>query len=76
MIYGGSDVDRITQELHTPQIRSEALALLRQCYQTEQGLLDRCTEMLDAEETPQRHEVAKLIRSFVARNHDLPDPKD
>ncbi|MCF7973312.1 MAG: hypothetical protein K9N55_05825 [Phycisphaerae bacterium] len=45
------------------------MALLRQTHQTEVQDLDQATESLDENETPQRHEVARLIRYFVYHGH-------
>lgn len=71
-IYGHGEGARVMLELHTPQIRSETLVLLRRCYHSEHARLDRTTETLDSEETPQRHEVARLIQHYVIQRHDPP----
>ena len=59
--------------LHTPQIRREALALLRRCHETELKRFDRATQELNDEETPQHHEVTKLIRHYIHHRHDPPE---
>jgi hypothetical protein len=56
-------------DLHLPQIRSETLSLLRQTHQTEGEDLDDATAFLDEAETPQRHEVARLIHHYIHHGH-------
>jgi hypothetical protein len=59
----------VMMDLHVPEIQRETLALLRQTHQTEGQNLDQATECLDETETPQRHEVARLIKHFVHHGH-------
>lgn len=68
-LYGPDRNAGVMMDLHVPQIRSEALALLRQTHQTEGEDFDDATEFLDEEETPQRHEVAHLIKHFIHHGH-------
>jgi hypothetical protein len=50
---------------HVPEIRREALALLRLSHQTESGRLDMATEALNEEETPRNGQVRRLIEHYV-----------
>ncbi len=68
-LYGQDRNAGVMMDLHLPQIRTEALALLRQTHQTEGDDFDDATEFLDEEETPRRHEVAHLIRHFIHHGH-------
>jgi len=68
-LYGHDTNAGVMMDLHVPQIQSETLALLRQTHQTEGQDLDQATEFLDEEETPQRHEVVRLIKHFVHHGH-------
>ncbi|MEN6578739.1 MAG: hypothetical protein ABFD90_20505, partial [Phycisphaerales bacterium] len=52
-------------DVHVPEIRREALALLRLSYKTESGRLDTATEALNEEETPRNNQVQKLIEHYM-----------
>jgi len=69
-VYGQGEGAELMMNLHVPQIRREALALLRRCHETEPNLLDRATQALNEEETPQHSEVAKLIQHYIHQRHD------
>jgi hypothetical protein len=68
-IYGQDKNAGIMMDLHIPLIRSETLVLLHQIHQSERQDLDHATELLDEDETPQRHEVARLIKHFIHHGH-------
>jgi len=68
-LYGHDTKGGVLMDIHVPQIQSETLALLRQTHETEEQNLDLATESLDDKETPQRHEVARLIKHFVHHGH-------
>jgi len=72
-VYGAGQSARVMIDLHIPQIRQEALVLLRRLHQTELERLDKATEALNQEETPQHSEVKRLILHYVHRRHDPPD---
>ncbi|MFC1763732.1 hypothetical protein ACFL6U_16865 [Planctomycetota bacterium] len=71
-LYGHDTSAGVMIDLHIPQIRSETLALLRHTHEMEKEDLDQATEALDEEETPQRHQVAKLIKHFIHHGHFPP----
>jgi len=52
-------------DVHVPEIRREALALLRRLQETEPGRLDTATDALNEEETPRNGQVKKLIEHYV-----------
>ncbi|MBP7053192.1 MAG: hypothetical protein KBE65_19470 [Phycisphaerae bacterium] len=52
-------------DTHVPEIRREALAVLRLSHRTEPGRLDAATDALNEEETPQNHQVRKLIEHYM-----------
>jgi len=68
-LYGHNTKAGVLMDLYVPEIQKETLALLRQTHQTEAQDLDQATEFLDEKETPQRHEVARLIKHFVHHGH-------
>ena len=68
-LYGQDAKASVVMDLHVPEIQRETLALLRQTHQTEAQDLDQATEVLDGKETPQRHEVARLIKHYVHHGH-------
>jgi hypothetical protein len=68
-LYGHDTKAGVLMDIHVPQIQSETLSLLRQTHETEEQDLDLATERLDDKETPQRHEVARLIKHFVHHGH-------
>ena len=51
--------------MHVPEIRREALALLRLSHKTESARLDTATEALNEEETPRNNQVQKLIEHYM-----------
>jgi len=59
-------------DLHVPQIRREALALLRQLQGTQPETLDDATQTLNEEETPKDNQVKRLIEHYVHHRHDPP----
>jgi len=71
-IYGRGEAAGLMMDLHVPQIRREALTLLRRSHQTQLKHLDEATEALNEEETPQHHEVKRLIEHYVHHRHDPP----
>jgi hypothetical protein len=60
-------------EMHVPEIRREALAVLRQCHQAERKHLDQATDTLNEEETPQNGRIGKLIEHYVHHGHNPSD---
>lgn len=68
-LYGHDAKAGVLIDLHVPEIQKETLSVLRQTHQTEAQDLDQATEFLDENETPQRHEVARLIKHFVHHSH-------
>ncbi|HPC94262.1 MAG TPA: hypothetical protein PLU87_04910 [Sedimentisphaerales bacterium] len=72
-VYGRGADAGLMMDLHVPQLRREALALLRRLHETEPQRFDRATQALDEEETPQRNEVRRLIEQYVHRRQGLPD---
>ncbi len=71
-IYGRGEAAGLMMDLHVPQIRREALGLLRRSHQTQLKHLDEATEALNEEETPQHNEVKRLIEHYVHHRHDPP----
>lgn len=72
-IYGrGADAE-LMMDLHVPQLRREALALLRRLHEREPQRLARATQALNEEETPQHNEVLRLIEQYVYQQRTLPD---
>jgi hypothetical protein len=71
-IYGRDKDAGLMMDLHVPQIRREALALLRKLRQTEPEPLDDATQALNDEETPQNSQVKRLIEHYVHHQHDPP----
>ena len=71
-IYGRDKDAGLMMDLHVPQIRREALALLRKLRQTEPEPLDDATQALNDEETPQNSQVKRLIEHYVHHRHDPP----
>jgi len=72
-VYGSGQSARVMIDLHIPQIRQEALAVLRRLHQSERAYLDKATASLNQEETPQHNEVKRLILHYVYHRHDPPD---
>ncbi len=71
-LYGQGEAARLMMELHVPQMRREALLLLRRLHQTDPGRLNDATQTLDDEETPRNHQVRRLIEHYVHHRHDPP----
>jgi hypothetical protein len=71
-IYGRGEAARLMLELHVPQIRRETLLLLRGLHEADAGRLNDATQILDEEETPQNHQVRRLIEHYVHHRHDPP----
>jgi hypothetical protein len=72
-VYGSGQSARVMIDLHTPQIRQEALLVLRRLHRSEREYLDKATGSLNQEETPQHNEVKRLILHYVYHRHDPPD---
>jgi hypothetical protein len=72
-IYGQGDEAELLMDMHLPEIRREALSLLRALHRTHRSYLDRATEALNEEETPQNDQVRKLIEHYVHRGHEPPN---
>jgi hypothetical protein len=71
-VYGHDKDAGLMMDLHVPQIRREALVLLRKLQETEPGHLDDATQALNEEETPQNNQVKRLIEHYVHHRHDPP----
>jgi hypothetical protein len=71
-IYGPGEAGRLMIDLHVPQIRRESLLLLRALHDADAGRLRDATQALDEEETPQNHQVRRLIEHYVHQRHDPP----
>jgi hypothetical protein len=63
-IYGRGQEAAVMVDAHVPEIRREALALLRLLHQTEPERLTAATETLNEEETPRNGLVKKLIEHY------------
>jgi hypothetical protein len=75
-IYGQDAAAALMMDEHLPEIRREALGLLRQAHRTQRAQLDRATEALNDEETPETGRVKKLIEHYVHRGHEPPGAAD
>ncbi len=71
-LYGQDKDAGLMMDLHVPQIRREALALLRKLRQAEPEPLEDATQALNDEETPQNSQVKRLIEHYVHHKHDPP----
>jgi hypothetical protein len=71
-IYGRDKDAGLMMDLHVPQMRREALKILRQLHQVQSEPLDDATGTLDEEETPQNNQVRRLIEHYVHQRHDPP----
>jgi hypothetical protein len=71
-VYGHGKDTELMMNLHIPQIRREALGLLRRLAASESVLFDRAAKALNEEETPQHNEVVKLVEHYVRHHHDPP----
>jgi hypothetical protein len=71
-LYGPDKDVGLMMDLHVPQIRREALVLLRKLRQTEPEPLEDATQALNDEETPQNSQVKRLIEHYVHHRHDPP----
>jgi hypothetical protein len=72
-IYGQGEAGRLMMELHVPQIRRETLVVLRALHAADAERLNDATQALDEEETPQNHQVRRLIEHYIHHRHDPPD---
>jgi hypothetical protein len=72
-VYGQGQKAGLIMDVHVPEIRREALALLRQVQRSEPKRFARATEELNEEETPQHNEVRRLIEHYVTGGHEPPD---
>jgi hypothetical protein len=71
-VYGHDEGAGLMLDLHLPQVRHEALLLLRTLHQTEADSLADATQVLNDEETPKNNEVRRLIEHCVHHRHDPP----
>jgi hypothetical protein len=71
-VYGNGADAELMMNLHVPQVRSEALKVLRRLAQCERPRFDRAVQSLNEEETPQHSEVVKLVQHYVHQRHDPP----
>jgi len=71
-VYGHGADTGLMMDVHLPEIRREALALLRQLHQAEPKRFNRATEELNEDETPQHNEVSRLIEHYVNGRHNPP----
>ena len=71
-VYGHDADAGLMMDVHLPEIRREALALLRRLHEMEPKRFARATEELNEEETPQHNEVSRLIEHYVDRRHNPP----
>lgn len=72
-VYGRGAEAALMMDLHIPQLRRETLSLLRRLHETEPDRLARATQSLNDEETPQHHEVLRLIEHYVHRRREPPE---
>jgi len=75
-VYGRGRDAGLIMDMHVPELRREALALLRTSYQTQRKYLDQATEALNEEETPQNGQVRKLIEHYVHHGHNPPGAQE
>lgn len=75
-IYGPGEAARLMVDLHIPQIRRETLLLLRALHDADPRRLNDATQVLDGEETPQNHQVRRLIEHYVHHRHDPPGAEE
>lgn len=71
-VYGHGADAGLMMDVHLPEIRREALALLRQLHQAEPKRFDRATEELNEDETPQHNEASRLIEHYVNQRRNPP----
>lgn len=71
-VYGQSQDAGMMMDLHVPQIRREALALLCKLHQTAPESLKDATQTLNDEETPQNSQVKRLIEHYVHHHREPP----
>lgn len=71
-VYGDGADAALMMDLHIPQLRRETLALLRRLHETEPERVDRATQALNEEETPQHNEVRRWIEKYVYRRSEPP----
>ncbi len=71
-VYGDGADAALMMDLHIPQLRRETLALLRRLHETEPERVDRATQALNDEETPQHNEVRRWIEKYVFHHSNPP----
>jgi len=71
-VYGQGEKAALMMDMDVPEMRREALTLLRKSCQTQRKGLDQATEALNEEETPQNGQVKKLIEHYVHHGHNPP----
>jgi hypothetical protein len=71
-VYGQGEKAALMMDMHVPEIRREALALLRKLHQMELKHVNQAMETLNEEETPQNDQVRKLIEHYVHHGHNPP----
>jgi len=72
-VYGQGAKAALMIDMHVPEMRREALTVLRQVHQVQLTQLDRATETLNEEETPQNGQIKRLIEHYVHHGHNPPD---
>lgn len=72
-VYGQGQKAALMMDVHVPEIRRDALTVLRQCHQAELKYLDQATDTLNEEETPQNGRIRKLIEHYVNHGYNPPD---
>lgn len=71
-VYGHGEQAELMIDLHLPQLRREALTLLRKSRKMDPELFDRATAALNDEETPKQNQVERLIEHYVHQQYDPP----
>ncbi|MCU0915241.1 MAG: hypothetical protein MUC88_11845 [Planctomycetes bacterium] len=69
-VYGQDKAAGMMMDLHLPQMRREALALLRRLHEVEPDRLDDATQALNDEETPKNGQIKRLIERYVQQRQD------
>jgi len=71
-VYGPDQDASLMMDLHLPQMRREALALLRRLHEVEPDRLNDATQALNDEETPKNGQIKRLIDHYVQQRRDPP----
>ena len=75
-VYGRGRDAGLIMDMHVPELRREALTLLRTLHQTQRKGVDQAAETLNEEETPQNGQVRKLIEHYVHHGHNPPGAQE